>query len=550
MSKKHLFISLMASLPLLAGAADLDRLLDKIREDARNLGISIGSVIDGLRGAGPEPAVSNEYGPDHGNGFDAAHRVAVGERLLASIDPKGDVDFFVFTPRHSDNYVIYTTGPTKTRGTIFNAGRDEIAADSGSGESGNFRIAKRLEGGFPYYVRVDGHFGKGPYFLRIDGPEGHTPPNDEGGFSSWNGAEVRVGEAKAAALQKPGDIDYFRFVPAHDAVYVIYTTGPSDTSGVLYSAAHEELASDQGSGEERNFRIARLLNRGVTYFVRVTGRYNNSVGDYSLHIDGPEGGTRTDVGGFSSWTAEPIKVGASVSTLLEKKGDLDYFKFTTERSGTHVIHTTGSVDTEGTLLTEAHEEMERSNSGGEGRNFRIVRKLEKGTTYYVRVGGRLGNASGEYTLTVADVCQPTPGMERAAATARFDDGSPIEPGWCTNYAARYFAAMTGGQKRGWSGNAQEWLTGAMGAGWNTSTDWNQAAPGSIAVWGGGDYGHVAVVAEVERDRHGRVEHITVCEMNWDDTPKQPADTVTDNLVSAPDRRGYKFLGYIYPSRAR
>jgi hypothetical protein len=62
------------------------------------------------------------------------------------------------------------------------------------------------------------------------------------------------------------------------------------------------------------------------------------------------------------------------------------------------VETTGSIDTFGALYDQFGTRLEKSDGGGGGDNFRIVRVLPAGT-YYVRIEGRHG-AEGSFGLRV------------------------------------------------------------------------------------------------------------------------------------------------------
>ena len=84
-------------------------------------------------------------------------------------------------------------------------------------------------------------------------------------------------------------------------------------------------------------------------------------------------------------------------------GAAQWFKFTATRSGQYTICTTGSLDTIGTLYDcSGNLIVEVDDYAPCGKiNFRIIRNLTAGCTYYVKV--RIcGNDTGNYALRVAD----------------------------------------------------------------------------------------------------------------------------------------------------
>ena len=55
----------------------------------------------------------------------------------------------------------------------------------------------------------------------------------------------------------PGDYDYFRLRVTAYGQLIVYTTGSTDTYGVLESSGGVRLTSNNNSGASRNFRIVR-----------------------------------------------------------------------------------------------------------------------------------------------------------------------------------------------------------------------------------------------------------------------------------------------------
>ena len=78
-------------------------------------------------------------------------------------------------------------------------------------------------------------------------------------------------------------------------------------------------------------------------------------------------------------------------------GDSDFFVFRVPRSGRVQLRTTGSTDTEGVLMNAAGQVLESDSDSGAESNFRLAARVGPGT-YYVRVTGKAGEATGAYEL--------------------------------------------------------------------------------------------------------------------------------------------------------
>ncbi len=121
---------------------------------------------------------------------------------------------------------------------------------------------------------------------------------------------------------------------------------------------------------------------------------------------------------------------------------------------------------------------------------------------------------------------------------------------CTWYAASEFDKIAPWPGCNWGGNAGTWVTNASAVGWRTfaypayyphAAGYLGLPPGTIVVWTGGSYGHVAVVRYVFQNG------IYIQEKNW------PVGSGVSGwrLLYWSDvlnRGSYKFSGYIPPWR--
>jgi surface antigen len=472
-----------------------------------------------------------------GTDFGSAGLTSVGSVTEGQLKVPRGQNYFRFTPQQDANYVIYTRGSTNTDGELYDDRFKRLDSDCCGGGGQNFRMAKQLEPGRTYYVLVRGQ--PGPYSLHVDGPE-----------SLYSAQEVKVGSVTTGQMKVPRDQNYFRFTPQQDANYVIYTRGLTDTDGELYDDRFKRLDSDCCGGGGQNFRVAKQLEPGRTYYVLVRGQ----PGPYSLHVDGPE----------SMYSATEVKVGSVTTGQMQVPRDQNYFRFTPQHSANYVIYTRGSTDTDGELYDERFKRLDGDCCGGGGQNFRMAKQLEPGRTYYVLVRGQPGpyslHVDGPESLYSAQEVKVGTEVTATTEAAARQDYKGFPAGYCTNYAARVFDSFAPSPKQNWRGSAEQWIVAAGNAGWRTSADQNAAREGAIAVWDGGGFGHVAIVKGIEKDASGGVLTIDVSEMNWGRFT-DAANSVTENFGKVNSRRiattglsrsdgSYRFLGFIFPERMR
>ena len=90
-----------------------------------------------------------------------------------------------------------------------------------------------------------------------------------------------------------------------------------------------------------------------------------------------------------------VSLGSSTASSLEAD-EADQFFIEISSSGTLVVYTTGSTDTQGAILDSSGNVLASNDDGGEGLNFQISTSVSAGT-YYIIVGAF---GSGDYTLHV------------------------------------------------------------------------------------------------------------------------------------------------------
>ena len=78
--------------------------------------------------------------------------------------------------------------------------------------------------------------------------------------------QMQEGE-NAFAITEGGSQKMMAFTPSESGKYLFYSVGSDDTKATLYSGNGDELASDDASGENNNFRIRYTLEKGQTYYL-------------------------------------------------------------------------------------------------------------------------------------------------------------------------------------------------------------------------------------------------------------------------------------------
>jgi len=207
-------------------------------------------------------------------------------------------------------------------------------------------------------------------------------------------------EATASgALERAGDVDYFRVEIAEAGSLTVETIGITNTVGYLQGAQGRYLTGDDNGGAGYNFRIVHQVRAG-TYYVAVVGAHRRTVtGPYTLAARFTAGGRMVEHGNTRA-QATRVVLNTTAAGVLERAGDVDYFRVEVTAAGSLTVETTGTADTFGYIGNAEGRWLSQNDDAGEGDNFRIVQQVTPGTYYVAVVGGNGRRATGAYSLAV------------------------------------------------------------------------------------------------------------------------------------------------------
>ncbi|MCB4743952.1 MAG: DUF1566 domain-containing protein, partial [Sulfurovum sp.] len=254
---------------------------------------------------------------DHGGKITLATPINPNSTTAGRIEKAGDVDWFRVTiPRGGGILTVKTTGTTDTVGTLYNASGTKITENDNGDLHSNFRISRTVAAG-KYYVRVKHRSASstGRYTL--------VSQFSDHGNSKTTATSINLNSTTAGNIEVAASADYFKIViPRGGGRLTVNTTGSTNTRGALLDANGTQVASNDNSGPDRNFRISKSVPAG-TYYVKVSA---SSTGHYELV-------SQFDDHGSGKRTATSITPNSTTPGSLEVVGDNDWFKIVVTNGG-------------------------------------------------------------------------------------------------------------------------------------------------------------------------------------------------------------------------
>ena len=330
----------------------------------------------------------------------------------------GDQHTYGITVTAPGLLTVETTGSTDTSGMLSGG---VTAEDDSSGSGNNFRIVAPVEGAADgsetYTVTVEGQTATttGPYTLDMDfkvamqtdlpaiSDAVTVPP-----APTWGTAlAITADDGTPLRIQGSTDEDYFLLTIDEGSSGFLTIEATDDmtsmtdaaTTGTFYGPTGE-LATDTNSGaDSSHFRIRAPVEEEMAYLVKVTG----TTGVYQLRVtlDQAEGGALIPVPGTqnapeSSDCSSPAP-GEICPPMSGASLETERFAFNIMESGALYLHTTGAIDTVGTLYGPGGGQIATDDNSGDGNNFRIAVNVNAGL-HLLEVRGKTRETTGVYSL--------------------------------------------------------------------------------------------------------------------------------------------------------
>ena len=336
---------------------------------------------------------------DHGDNADGATAVAVDSFALGNIDFGGDVDWFSFQTVALAIYELTTTLDSlgdSVLSLIDPDGEDELETEDVEGASRIVWIAPTAD---TYYLEVSAFAEEvGDYRLDV------TLVEDDHSNRASNATSLTLGAPTAGEIEIDGDSDWFSFSAQDGEVYVLRSV-PDSLDGSflrLISPSGNEsrvLASDSGSGLGGSSRIEWTAPATDTYFLIVTG-FGEDTGTYTV-----EASLVVDDHGSDADSATPVDIGAVTAGEIEVRGDLDWFRFSTQTGRDYLIEVDPDTlpQVRLSLFGAGGAPLIEQRTGFPGETTRVAFRAGGDGERFIRVGDGVTNGIGTYDVTVVQI---------------------------------------------------------------------------------------------------------------------------------------------------
>lgn len=103
---------------------------------------------------------------------------------------------------------------------------------------------------------------------------------------------------------------------------------------------------------------------------------------------------------YSTSKKAKFEVNCETNSSLDYFGDCSYYQFTPLYNGSYVLETTGTTDTYIYLYDSNMNIINYNDDGGESYNGRIIRTLNAGQTYFIKVQGWNNSRVGDFKFSI------------------------------------------------------------------------------------------------------------------------------------------------------
>lgn len=190
-------------------------------------------------------------------------------------------------------------------------------------------------------------------------------------------------------LEVADDIDMFKFTAPITGTYTIYSSDiMPDIKAWLYNSSQIQIAMDDDSGGDRNFKIIMSLEKNQVYYLKVSHCSQSGTGTYTINL------AMDDYGDYFynayNWKLYPGD--NRIEGNINFTGDVDMFKFTAPVTGTYHFGTDPVAIHQVILYNSSSQEIASytASRGYAGYSMHFDYDFVQGQTYYFKFSGSPG----------------------------------------------------------------------------------------------------------------------------------------------------------------
>lgn len=346
---------------------------------------------------------------DIGNDASTNGRVSVGRTVTGNIEFEGDVDWYRFSARTGNRYVVSLAGAGEGGLgdpvlRVVDADGAELAANDDSEGSLNSRLEfiPRANGNVFIEARGYGDAYSGRYQLEVTT---QRLPRDSVGNSTSTGGRLRTGQSITNALDFAGDTDWYRIRLEQGQSYRFTLNGAgdaalSDPMIALYDSSGAQIGLDDDGGDGLNSYLEFTAPTTGNYYVEARGFGEEAAGGYTLAAQAGDipASVETDAGLSAD--------GDYREGMLSPAGDRDWYRVElTEGQSLRIsMDSATSGDPLGDPLLVLYgpdgAEISRDDDGGDGLNAFLEHTATVAGPHYVEARGFVDDAQGRYLISI------------------------------------------------------------------------------------------------------------------------------------------------------
>lgn len=235
---------------------------------------------------------------------------------------------------------------------------------------------------------------------------------DEAGATGAQAVVYEIGQATTGEIQSADDVDVYKFTTDEsDSFYKLNFENVNNGSSVHYAIYSDEDLFEKVGGDDYNltstYDFARLP-ANTTYYLKIFDEYvsEDVAAEYKFKVTKTVDDVKDTTAG-----ATAVNAGAEVSGVIQHNTDEDVFAFTTDNSNAFYQFKFENTDKESILEYEIYADanLTKQIAGDwsiypDANKMRTseLGKLEKNTTYYVKVAGELcdGGDAVDYKFVI------------------------------------------------------------------------------------------------------------------------------------------------------